>query len=566
MRVFQEGKLDEILRGINQIQNQHRPVESLQPEQTLNNETDNLSLHLEKIVLAVASDKPSFSIPNTKSSSEVSVLLSSTKSDIVLPSVDNSPDITHVEPLQELAQRFKKQAERDWEYHMYKDAEAHHLESMKCFEELQDAHSVSFDDFHNMNMTLAKIYKELRKYDDAKMIVQLSAKKPLTYDREPGWKNQLLDVDDNTDHRAQTSHEMAELLLAEFQTSSGSSYLSVDCGKTDEVLLRDAERHAKRAFRIRRNLKEKDHESCKESARLLVDIYNNYADKSIYAETYHDMYLFNDNTRDPSESFVQVPAHLDLAGAINDHAISPDDALRNATSVDLNNITDQKPALMVAMDCPKYDQCHRCHIIVDKLLRLEVDRDAPFAHAVRKNRIADCKLLLRHGAHIDWLDARGFTPLMHAVKNGNLEMISYLLGEQPDTNARGYKGQTVLHIAAQIRVKNVLKLLLNTDGLEVDAIDDDGMTAMHHAAKHDNVGFAKRLGHANANIEIRDKSTRQRSPLYIAIKEDKYLFVELLLKLKAKVDLEYLPKTKSSDISNLLRSHQRRVNGSSAPG
>jgi ankyrin repeat protein len=560
------GKMDEILEGINRINHQHRPVDLLQSEPILDNETENLGLHLEEIVLAAESVKESFSVPPTQPSSQASVPMSSDGTDFTSISIDNSPDITHVEPLQELAQRFKKQAEHDWEYHMYKDAEVHHVESMKCFKELHDAHSISFDDFNNMSMTLAKIYKALRKFVDAKMIVQRAAKHPLTYDRELGWRNLLLDAEDNTEHRAQTSHEMAELLLAEFQTNSGSSHLSVDCGKTDEVLLRDAERHAKRAFRIRRNLNEKDHESCKESARLLVDIYNNYTDKSMYAETYNDMYLLDDTTRGPPGSIVQVSAHFNLAEAINDHAISPDDVMSNVDLTDLDNVLDRKSALIVAMDCPKYGQCHRCHIIVDRLLRLGADRNAPFAHAIKKDQISDCKLLLRHGANINWLDARRFTPLMHAVKKGNLEMIRYLLGEQPDINARGYQGQTVLHLAAQTWVDDVFKLLLETAGLDIDATDDNGMTAMHHAAKHDNVIFAKRLGRAKANVEIKDNSTYQRTPLYIAIKEDKYLFVKVLLKWKAKVDLDYLPKTRSSDINNLLRSRKRGVSGSSAAG
>jgi hypothetical protein len=562
IRVFQEGKMDEILRGINKIYDQHRPVELLQPGQNFSNETDNLSIHLKKIVDAV------ISIPNTEASSPVSVPRSSVDTRATSISTDNSPDVTHVEPLQELAQRFKNQAEYDWEHRMYKDAEFHHLESMKCFEELHDAHSIVFDNFQEMNMMLYRIYKKLEKFEDAKMIVQtqLAVSQPLTYHVEPGWKSLHLDAGENTDHRARTSHDMAELLLAEFQSCSGSTPLSagMDGHSTDEVLLRDAEHYAKRAFRIRRNLHEKDHESCKESARLLVEIYNNYAEKQMYAETYAYLYLPIISNRQSGDT-ARGPGDLDVAEAINDHTISPDDALSNVTSIDLNDVTDQKPALMVAMDCLKYNQCHRCHIMVDKLLRLGADRNAPFAHAVKKDRIADCKFLFRHGANIDWLDARGFTPLMHAVKKGNLEMISYLLGEQPDINVRGYKGQTVLHLATQTWVDDIFELLLETAGLDIDATDDNGMTAMHHAAKHDNVGFARILGR-KANLEIKDSSTFRRTPLYIAIKEDKLSFAKALLKRGAQIDLKYLPKTRSSDVSNLLRKYQRQPSGSSAAG
>jgi hypothetical protein len=555
--VSQEGRLNDILQEIHQISGQRRPVDSLQPEQPLNDEADNLSTHLEEIAKSVPG---TFSPQDTGPSSEASVPPS--LPGYPPPSPGNLLNITHVEPLQELAQRFKLQAEHDWEHHMYKDAEFHHLEAIKCFKELHDAHGVSFDDFNNMNMTLYMIYKKLKKYEDARMIVQLSPTQPLTYDGELGWKKMLLDAAENTEHRAQFSHAMAELHLDEFQTSRGLSRPSVDMdgSKSDEVLLREAELHAKRAFRIRRNLHEKDHPSCKESARLLVDIYSNYTDKRIHVETYTDMYLASSNSLDSSRSRSigsRPPDQSDLAELIKDHGITPEDVVGSATSTDLKHVTDRKPALMVAMDCANFDNCHRCNIIVDKLIRLGADRNAPFAHAVKKNRITDCKLLRRRGADINWVDASGFTPLMHAVKQGNLGMISYLFTEQLEINTRGYKGQTVLHVAAQIRIDDVFKLLLQTDGLDIDATDDDGMTAMHHAAKHDNRVLAKRLGRAKANLEIKDKSIVRRTPLYIAIKEDKYSFVKVLLKYGAEVDLGYLPKTRSSDISNLLRNHQR---------
>jgi hypothetical protein len=552
--VSQEGRMNDMLQEINRISGQRRPVDSLQPEQTLNDEADNLSTHLGEIAKSVPG---TFSPQNTGPSSEASVPPSvpgSSHGDPP-PSPGNLPNITHVEPLQELAQRFKLQAEHDWEHHRYKDAEFHHLEAIKCFKELHDAHGVSFDDSNNMNMTLSMIYKKLKKYEDAKLIVQLSPTQPMMYDGELGRKKMLLDAAENTEHRAQFSHAMAELHLDEFQTSRSLSRPSVDMDgrKPDEVLLREAELHAKRAFRIRRNLHEKDHPSCKESARLLVDIYSNYTDKRIYVETYTDMYLAS-NTSIGTTS--PRPSH-DLAELIKDHAITPEDVVGSATSTDLKHVTDRKPALMVAMDCANFDNCHRCNIIVDKLIRLGADRNAPFAHAVKKDRIAGCKLLRRRGADMNWVDASGFTPLMHAVKQGNLEMISYLLTEQLEINTRGYKGQTVLHVAAQTRIDDVFKLLLQTDGLEIDATDDNGMTAMHYAAKHDNRPFAKRLGRAKANLEIKDKSISRRTPLYIAIKEDKYSFAKVLLKYGAEVDLGYLPRIRSSDISNLLRNHQR---------
>jgi hypothetical protein len=581
LRDLQENRMDSILQGISQINDQLQQKDQsptpftrtdslLSSTTTLHDENiDDLSKHLGKIVIAATDVRASFAESDAPSSTELSLPASSASSTANHRISEYSPDITHVEPLRELANRFQRQANHDVEHSQFQDAEVHHLESIECFKELHDAHSVPFDTYHEMMMKLALIYKKLRKFEEARCILHSAARQPLTYNRELGWKCLSNDTSEFTEHRAHLSHEMAELFFDRFTSSSESSRSMIEDSMNDHILLQEAECNAKRAFRIRRDLHEKDHEDCKASAQLLYNIYINYPDKRMYAETYNDMYLVDEDHRNELLNFKTgttsrtrslVPSeYSNLTDAVKDHHVTVEDIgaiMSNASSTELEHILDGKSVVMVAMDCADCNKCNRCVNIVDKLLRLGADRDAPFSYAAKRHRIADCKALLRHGANIDWLDANRLTPLMYTIKQGNIDMVNFLLEHNADVNVRGDRGQTALHFATQERNDDIFKLLLKAKNLDIDARDDNGLTALHHCAKQDNVDFAKRLKRAGASLEMRDKSGRERTALWIAVKEDKYALVKALLKLGAVVDLKYLPQPRSRDVRNLLNGHQ----------
>ncbi|KAF1849544.1 uncharacterized protein K460DRAFT_415889 [Cucurbitaria berberidis CBS 394.84] len=594
IRQTQESTLDGIRRGIDKINDQMQQQEkesppsrsdsllSFQPRSDIDAEITSLSDHLNGIMIAVTGVQKSRSVPRAPAirSPDQSIPLNTSLSASTLASneakslaKDSLPDITHVEPLRELAQRFKKQAEYDLEHRKYKDAVLHQLEAIECFRELHDAHNITFESYHDMMMVLAGIYKKLNNWEDAEKILKRAAKQPLTYEHTLGWKSTALNASLDTDHRAVISHHMAELLLEKFTSASKSLPPPVEGTGDHWVPLHEAESQAKRAFRIRRDHYGKDHDDFKKSVLLLVDIYTKFREKQIYVETYNDLYILDNEHRhnallsSPSETNTSrsrslVPSNnSDLVGAVKDHAMPFDDVISNisgATLDELEQIVDGKSIMMIAMDCISRGQCDRCEALVDKLLRLEVDRDAPFSYAVKRKRTENCRFLLRHGANINWLDSNGLTPLMHAIKLESFEMVVYLLSEGANVNITGVRGQSALHVSTQERNEWIFELLLKQDGLDIDATDDNGLTAMHLCAKQNNIGFARKLVHAGANLEIKDKSGRDRTPLWIAVKEDKYDFARMLLKSGAKVDLKSLPQSRSSDVRHLLKKHQSR--------
>ncbi|KAJ4359921.1 B-cell lymphoma 3 protein [Didymosphaeria variabile] len=593
MRDSQEDKINAILQNIKEINDRFTQQQqarfghtaSVPSQETLidsDDKLDTLSTHLNSIVIDV---QASFSNPQKYSARSLAHEHLQSEPSPTHPDLDteHSPDgsvqdITHIEPLQELAQRFKIQAELDLEHENYKDARCYQLESIKCFKELHDVYNVPFETYHEMRMKLKKIYQELGRYEDARQVLEenYSRRAPLAY--EPGLVRQSVVLEGGEDmvHEADFSHEMAELLLKQFDDSKIPPDTSSDGQNVYWNRLREAEKHAKRAFRIRRELYGMHDDSCKQTASLLFGVYNRFRDKSIYAETYRDLYLLDHghrqnplltipSTSNSSMSRSLVPSvHSSLADAVRDHNTHFDDVVAIMGRMSLKELEETsggKSVTMLAMDCKHCKQGERCGLIVDKLLRLEVSRDALLVYAVKKQRLDYCRLMLDHGANIDWLDPNHFTPLMHAVKIDSAAVVNFLLVEHADVNVVGERGLTALHMATGTRNEHIVQRLLDVNGVHIDATNASGLTALHHCVKQNNLGCAKRLIRAGADWNIKDKSGPGRTPLWIAVNEDKYTFVKTLLKLGARINMDDVPRSASRDIRNLLEKYQARDPG-----
>lgn len=66
-------------------------------------------------------------------------------------------------------------------------------------------------------------------------------------------------------------------------------------------------------------------------------------------------------------------------------------------------------------------------------------------------------------------------------------------------NEKDAKGSTVLHKAASRGYDNVVRVLLDAPGLDLDVVDAEGWTALHRAAESGNEAVVLLfLGHAAA--------------------------------------------------------------------
>ncbi|KAF4624261.1 hypothetical protein G7Y89_g13911 [Cudoniella acicularis] len=108
------------------------------------------------------------------------------------------------------------------------------------------------------------------------------------------------------------------------------------------------------------------------------------------------------------------------------------------------------------------------------------------------------------------------TPLHQAATNGHLHIVRFLLLKGANLTAPNEAGQTILHLAAERGHEAVVEYVLSGDmsqfitgsqtgggGVKafIDRVDDQGFTAMHHAAASGHEECVRILVEAGAEIE-----------------------------------------------------------------
>ncbi len=79
--------------------------------------------------------------------------------------------------------------------------------------------------------------------------------------------------------------------------------------------------------------------------------------------------------------------------------------------------------------------------------------------AVQNNDISDVKLLVSHGAKVDWRDAFSSTALMYAAALGNKDIILYLINNGADVNAKDKQGNSVLSAAKESKNSEAIEIV-----------------------------------------------------------------------------------------------------------
>ncbi|XP_044391181.1 death-associated protein kinase 1-like isoform X1 [Triticum aestivum] len=123
------------------------------------------------------------------------------------------------------------------------------------------------------------------------------------------------------------------------------------------------------------------------------------------------------------------------------------------------------------------------------------------------------------------LPAQQFTPVAHAVTNGNLPAVKYLIDHGADLHQQRAEGNiTLLHVAAVHGYSEIVKFLL-VRGADVDALSDLG-TALADAAIRGYPSIVKTLLEHNAD----PNDTRcQFGPLSMALQKSSVACVKLLI-------------------------------------
>ncbi|KAH9123276.1 hypothetical protein AeMF1_005682 [Aphanomyces euteiches] len=143
-------------------------------------------------------------------------------------------------------------------------------------------------------------------------------------------------------------------------------------------------------------------------------------------------------------------------------------------------------------------------------------------------------LLLKHNANPDAQDEAGNTALLLASANGHSKVVQILIDVTANTNLSNFERKTPLCAAASDGHTDVVKMLLSNPNTDVDACNEDGWTALLHAADRGHLDCAKILIDHHANVNA--TTTNGMSALMLATKRGYHEIARLLLQNSASVE------------------------------
>lgn len=201
--------------------------------------------------------------------------------------------------------------------------------------------------------------------------------------------------------------------------------------------------------------------------------------------------------------------------------------------------------------------------IVQKLLEAGAEVNAvcgkekeiyPLGLAVHVNNVEMVKLLLKHGADVNFGGDGNFVPLIGAATLGHLEIAKLLIASGANVNARNWHGMRPLHAAARGENVEMVKFLLQQGG-DVSA-RGAGATCLHLAAIGGNPEILRCLIEAGAAVNAIDYEGN--TPLHVAASCNKLEIVRLLIEagadVKARNEYDKFPVdvTKDKEIKRIL--------------
>lgn len=161
------------------------------------------------------------------------------------------------------------------------------------------------------------------------------------------------------------------------------------------------------------------------------------------------------------------------------------------------------------------------HNLVHRLLEIGANPDAsnrnggtPLMFAAISGDPDTVDQLLQRQVNVNQRGSNGWGALMIAAAKGHLTTVKKLIAAGADVNTRDVYLWSPLHRAAYEDRLEVVKSLLATDSIDIHGRDDQGATALHHAASRGHSRIVAILLENGARNDITD--TAERSPAYYA--------------------------------------------------
>jgi ankyrin repeat protein len=129
--------------------------------------------------------------------------------------------------------------------------------------------------------------------------------------------------------------------------------------------------------------------------------------------------------------------------------------------------------------------------------------DLPLHYACYSQDVRTIQLLLDGGADIDAIDGDGIPIIHYATQWSSGEVVRLLINNRADPLIKDPKGQTALHAVA-VYDQETTKFLIDL-GMDINAPDNEGNTALHKAAYNGNEATVQILIDHGADMSLKNK-------------------------------------------------------------
>jgi len=183
------------------------------------------------------------------------------------------------------------------------------------------------------------------------------------------------------------------------------------------------------------------------------------------------------------------------------------------------------------------EACERLSTFVKLFQEVGLDKKPRFKHSFSNDLKDNTSYLQFVESQKDFnsVDEFGNTSLMHAVSEGNISLVSYLLQIGTFPNSQNFEGNTALHFAASSGSLELVEMLIYY-GASHRISNLEGASPLHFATCSGNPEVVRTLSKWGSYINQGDEEGD--TPLHWAIRESREACIRVLIELGANTLLE----------------------------